>query len=326
MLEVDPLGNEGWTPAEVRRWIALGSSVVIHALIVLLLLFAWSPGSASKNATVAVAPDAQRITLPPLAPRRRAVPRPKSAPPVPPPPPAPQVPPPPPTKETELGPNSKRPDDAAKEAAAKQAEQQAIGATAPTTTEAPPPAPPPPPPPPPPPVAQRIQGPQPDPYSTRLLAATPQASPFGAQTIDSASAPPVDATPSTVQPLGRAGLANRDPQKWENSFDDETSGRCVTVPDLGKNADGTPVLASVLGRVVDTDGRTPLAGAHLQIEGTSFGTFSDGNGNYRLNFDPKLLAQCRKQYVDVVAPGYQSQQLTLMIGPRIRSPDVVLHH
>ena len=126
--------------------------------------------------------------------------------------------------------------------------------------------------------------------------------------------------------MGRTGLSNRDPQKWENSFDDETSGRCIEVPDLGKNADGTPVLATVIGRVLDTDGRTPLSGAHLQIMGTAFGTFSDSRGEYRLEFDPKLLAKCRKQYVIVVAPGYRGETLTLMIGPKVRSDDVILRH
>ena len=126
--------------------------------------------------------------------------------------------------------------------------------------------------------------------------------------------------------MGRAGLTNRDPQRWENSFDNETSGRCADIPDLGKNSDGTPVLASIIGRVLDTDGRTPLAGAHLQIIGTPFNTFSDANGEYHLDFDPRMLAKCRKQIVDVVAPGYARQTLTLSIGRRIRSDDVVLRH
>ena len=59
--------------------------------------------------------------------------------------------------------------------------------------------------------------------------------------------------------------------------------------------------------------------------GTAFGTFSDSRGEYRLEFDPKLLAKCRKQYVVVVAPGYRGETLTLFIGPKVRSDDVVLH-
>ena len=126
--------------------------------------------------------------------------------------------------------------------------------------------------------------------------------------------------------MGRTGLSNLDPHKWQNSFDDETAGRCVDIPDLGKNPDGTPVLAAVIGRVLDTDGKTPLSGAHLQIMGTTFGTFSDMHGEYRLEFDPKLLEKCRKQYVVVVAPGYRGETLTLFIGPKVRSDDVVLRH
>ena len=156
----------------------------------------------------------------------------------------------------------------------------------------------------------------------------PTTSPWGPPKLDSASGEPSSEpeAPPAAGAVGRTGLSNLDPQKWENSFDDETAGRCVTVPDLGKNPDGTPVLATVIGRVLDTDGKTPLSGAHLQIMGTTFGTFSDNRGEYRLEFDPKLLAKCRKQYVVVVAPGYRGETLTLFIGPKVRSDDVILRH
>ena len=82
-------------------------------------------------------------------------------------------------------------------------------------------------------------------------------------------------------------------------------------------------LRASLARVSQsTDGRSPLAGAHLQIMGTQFDTFTDGNGEYRLQFDPRMLAKCRIQWVKVVAPGYQGEQLKLSIGPKVRSDDV----
>ncbi len=322
MLEFNPFTEDRWTPAEARRWISLGISAAVHVAIVLLLVFGLpvSRPSSSLHASAEAVP--QPIAMPlPAMPRKRATPQPKPKPPQP--TPAPQPPPPPPLKEVELGPDSKKPDAPAKEAAAAQSDADLAGAEAAQPKTAPPPAAPAQPP-----APQRLLVPHAGDFANRGPALpVPTTSPWAPPALDSASgAPEDDALASDAAPMGRAGLANRDPDHWKNSFDDETSGRCVKVPDFGKNPDGSPVLAAVIGRVLDTDGRTPLSGAHLQIEGTQFGTFTDVSGNYRLSFDPKLLAQCRKQYVDVVAPGYRGEQLTLMIGPRVVSPDVVLHH
>jgi hypothetical protein len=128
---------------------------------------------------------------------------------------------------------------------------------------------------------------------------------------------------SSVGTMGRVGPSSPDNRDWRPSFP-EAAGRCVEIPDLGTNPDGTPVLATVIGRVLQDDQRTPLAGAHLQIVGTTFGTFSNSNGDYRLEFDPKLLERCRVQYVRVVREGFSGQLLTLAIGQRIASDDVVL--
>jgi hypothetical protein len=102
------------------------------------------------------------------------------------------------------------------------------------------------------------------------------------------------------------------------------SGQCAEIPELGKKPDGSPVLATVIGRVLAADGRTPMGGVRLQIQGTQSGTWSDPTGEYRLAFDPHLLAKCRKLYVVVDSPGYATQILTLMIGPRVRADDVVM--
>jgi hypothetical protein len=124
--------------------------------------------------------------------------------------------------------------------------------------------------------------------------------------------------------MGRVGMsASPDTRDWRPSFPD-AAGRCVDIPDLGNNPDGSPILASVLGRVYEADGRTPLIGAHLQIVGTRFVTFSSGTGDYKLEFDPKLLERCRVQYVRVSADGYDGRMLTLSIGRKIRSDDVLL--
>jgi hypothetical protein len=102
---------------------------------------------------------------------------------------------------------------------------------------------------------------------------------------------------TTAGAMGRQGFNRTDERSFRESFP-EAAGQCVEVPDLGRNPDGTPVLASVMGIVRDNTGR-PLAGAHLQIVGAPFATFSDGNGNYRLEFDPSLLEKCRVQVVRV---------------------------
>jgi hypothetical protein len=323
VLELNPFTEDRWTTAEARRWISLGVSAVLHVAILLLLVFGLpiSRPTSGLHASAEAVPQAIAMPLPPLSRKHappQAKPKPRPVTPAPPPPP-----PPPPMKEVELGPDSKKPDAPAKEAAAAQSDADIKGAPAAEAKVAPPPAAPSQPP-----APQRILVPHAGDFANKGPALPiPTTSPWAPPALDSASgAPEDDALASDAAPMGRAGLANRDPDHWKNSFDDETSGRCVKVPDFGRNPDGSPVLAAVLGRVLDTDGQTPLSGAHLQIEGTEFGTFTDANGNYRLSFDPKLLAQCRKQYVDVVAPGYRGEHLTLMIGPRVRSPDVVLHH
>jgi hypothetical protein len=80
-------------------------------------------------------------------------------------------------------------------------------------------------------------------------------------------------------------------------------------------------MATLVGRVY-TPGHRPLGGAFLQIIGTSYSTFSDGSGLYRLVFDASLVDECRTQYVRVVADGYRGRNLVLGVGPGIN--DVML--
>lgn len=296
-----------------RGLLALGASAILHAAIILLLIFGIPVSGAASLAQaplpetsqpIALAPPADKVTpLPKLAQRKPEAPQ-------------------PPMKEVELGPDSKKPDAPAKEAA-KPAEPEPPA----EKPREPDPTPDPPKPVETPPVAtRRIEVPKPGDFTNPGRISMPTTSPFAPPKLDSAGGapPPVASARMARSAMDRAGIGATDTRHWERSFDNETSGRCVEIPDLGKNPDGSPVLATVIGRVLDTDGRTPLAGAHLQIVGTQFGTFSDNNGEYRLPFDPHMLEKCRKQYVDVVAPGYRGAQLTLMIGPRVRSDDVVL--
>lgn len=80
-------------------------------------------------------------------------------------------------------------------------------------------------------------------------------------------------------------------------------------------------MAELIGRVY-TENSRPLAGAFLQIIGTSYSTYSDRTGLYRLVFDASLVDECRTQYVRVVANGYRGRNLILGVGPGVN--DVVL--
>lgn len=305
---------------EGRSWTALIASAAVHVLLTLWLLFRPAPAETMENTP----PQNGRIAQPIALPRPQAAPVSQPLP-----PPATAQPPP---RESPLGPDSKNPDakvpqEAGPEKPITEPEPTPTKDAAPPAEQVPEPVP----------VTPSQAAPQSvrriplaGDYSAtnRLLA--PPTSPWGPRPRN-----PLDpsqgerAATSAAAPAireganGKVGLSSHDSRDWRPSFP-EAAGRCVSIPDLGKNADGTPVLATVIGRVFDTDGRTPLAGAHLQVVGTAFATFSDATGEYRLEFDPKLLEQCRVQYVRVAADGYGGQMLTLAIGQRIRSDDVVL--
>ena len=115
------------------------------------------------------------------------------------------------------------------------------------------------------------------------------------------------------------------PTSLSGQWSKATSDSCPEFPDLGNHPDGSPVLSTVIGRVLDSDGRLPLQGAHLQIMGTRFGTFTDKNGEYRLAFDPRTLEKCVEQYVRVVARGHTDALFKLkFVGPGLHSADVTL--
>ena len=73
------------------------------------------------------------------------------------------------------------------------------------------------------------------------------------------------------------------------------------------------VLDSISGVVYDHSGMA-LGGAHLQVVGTSYHSFSDRGGRYSLVFDVSLVANCRVQVVRVSAGGYRGRDLYLAMG------------
>ncbi len=87
---------------------------------------------------------------------------------------------------------------------------------------------------------------------------------------------------------------------------------CVPAPQ-SPDPSSPVVLDSISGQVFDRGGR-PLAGAHLQLVGTKYHTFSNNGGFYTLSFDVSLVANCRVQVVRVSAPGYRGRDLYLAMG------------
>ena len=87
---------------------------------------------------------------------------------------------------------------------------------------------------------------------------------------------------------------------------------------------GHPQYGTVMGRIFRQDDGRPLGGAHLQMLGTPYVTFTDADGEYQFRFDLSLVDNCRTQYVRVTAAGYESRLLVLVVGPNARSEDVRL--
>lgn len=89
-------------------------------------------------------------------------------------------------------------------------------------------------------------------------------------------------------------------------------------------ADSAPRFGLVTGRIFRQDDGRPLGGAHLQMLGTPYVSFTDDQGEYQFRFDLSLVDNCRTQYVRVSAPGYESRLLVLVVGQNIMSEDVLL--
>jgi carboxypeptidase family protein len=121
----------------------------------------------------------------------------------------------------------------------------------------------------------------------------------------------------------RPGAGPRAVRPMESYIPDQPE-KCVptqaAVPDSA-----VPVqYGMVVGRIFRQDGGRPLAGAHLQMLGTRYVTFTDSEGEYRFRFDLSLMDNCRTQYVRVTAKGYESRLLVLVVGQNVRSEDVHL--
>ena len=122
----------------------------------------------------------------------------------------------------------------------------------------------------------------------------------------------------------RPGAGPRASRPMESYLPDHPE-RCIPRAAEPRDSAGAPQFGVVVGQ--DLPRRTtvaPLAGAHLQMLARRSSRFTDDDGEYRFRFDLSLVDNCRTQYVRVTAPGYESRLLVLMVGPNVRSDDVVL--
>ncbi len=285
-----------------RGWRELAASAAVHALIIFLVLLATreprrvDDGTGESRVPIAVSPD-EREQYAAQAEQQRPTPEEQQ------------------DRPRAIGPDSDRPDELVPRERGEQTpppDPDELPSEAPSTPE----------------PSPREE--QPNRVETGGEAAqrggvrTAPTSPFGRQTAQIPLPTGSGAGAGVSRPgvMGRSGISGTDGRSWRPSFE-EAAGSCPEVPDLGTNPDGTPVLASVVGYVFDDRGN-PLPNAHLQIVGAPFTTFSDRNGSYRLEFDPRMLGKCRVQYVRVQADGFRGQTLVLAVGRSVRSDDVIL--
>lgn len=187
----------------------------------------------------------------------------------------------------------------------------------PPPPEAPPPAPPPPPPPP-----AEPQPPQPTPQPS-----APPPRERNPEPEDRANAPPEEVRSEgeeTDEPEGASDPAAppEAPRAEAPTMESEAlrifgRRRVATRPGAGPRAvrplesyipdqpdkcvprQATPTdsavpvqYGTVVGRIFRQDGGRPLAGAHLQMLGTPYVTFTDSEGEYQFRFDLSLMDNC----------------------------------
>ncbi len=125
---------------------------------------------------------------------------------------------------------------------------------------------------------------------------------------------------------GRRGAGSADREEWTGPLPGPPNAleKC-DMPPLPQPAPGEPEPTSTAtGRILADDNVTPLPGAHLQVIGQPYSTFSGSGGQYRLTIPRKLVENCRVQYVRVSATGYRSRLLPMSLGQAPLSDDVAL--
>jgi hypothetical protein len=270
---------EEWEQLSARKPNSPGVavSVLLHAAIILLVIFSTNTNRDERSSQAQDRPQAvQMVYLPPKAapPRPKPAPAPKP-PPEPKPPPAPKPPPPPPPLPRALADAFRRPPKelalpAKKDVRVPEHDKPAAADPHPEK-----------------PTANATAAEREDPMVSEARRLFGPKSPRGGNVGQTSAGLPV----STMA----AGM--RCPFSGEQVQD---------VP--------PPTEGVIEGIVRMESSRRPIPGAFLQVLGTGFSTFADQTGHYRLRFDPALVDVCRSQLVRVTAPGYRARTMILSYG------------
>ena len=287
-------------PSRQRPWISLGLSAALHAAILTLAVYLTrepvQPPADHSPQPAEPAREVQMVYLPP--PTAVKPPAPAPEPPPPPPPPQQQPPPQPPPQPQRSAPPPEK-------------EQR----TPEPDANAPP-------------EATRAEGQEPqndDPAGGERTGANDPKEGSPAPATENAVTMESEARRIFGRPrLGtRPGAGPRASRPMEAYLPDRPE-HCVPKPAAPRDSAAAPQYGVVTGKIFRQDNGRPLAGAHLQMLGTPFVSFTSDDGEYRFRFDLSLVDNCRTQYVRVTAPGYESRLLVLMVGPNVRSDDVLL--
>ena len=288
-------------PSPQRPWISLGISAAIHAaLLALTVLLTREPVKPAPKDEAQATDPAREVQMVYLPPPVVQPPPPTPPPPVPPRP----TPPPPPPQPQQTPPQRSAPPPAAEQ---RTPEPDANA----------------------PPEARRSSGEEretEDPAGgDRTGAADPK---------EGSRAPAEDKSAATMESEARRifgrprlstrpGVGPRATRPMEAYLPDHPE-RCIPKPVAPSDSAAPPQYGTVTGKIFRQDNGQPLVGAHLQMLGTPFVSFTNDVGEYNFRFDLSLVDNCRTQYVRVTAPGYESRLLVLMVGPNVRSDDVLL--
>ncbi|HEX5632286.1 MAG TPA: hypothetical protein VFX50_03625 [Gemmatimonadales bacterium] len=267
---------EAELPVHVERdWLAVAVSTLVHLVVILVLALLTKRATEAAAARPAEAPpDTREVAMIYLPPPEAPAPLPVPQP-VEPPPPQPVQPPSP----RELNPRTEAEPNAPPEARPQEGRETPNAVESQPSGE---------------PDAPDDTGPveTPEGVSLEVTMESEAKRIFGRKR----GAPVEDAGPLATRPLENAKIPDNP---------------CGEIP---VDSTGAPITGVVEGVVRDQDSNRPLAGAHLQMVGQPYSTFANNRGAFRLTFDITLMADCRTQYVRIMAPGFRSQMLPIVIG------------
>ncbi len=176
-----------------------------------------------------------------------------------------------------------------------------------------------------PPEAERSEGAEPDdkpkqPERAGEPVAAPPASELATrEALMESEAKRIFGSPKKYTPEGVGPRASRPMEAYLPDHPE----RC-TPRQPAQDTTGQPQYGTVMGKIYRQDNGRPLGGAHLQMLGTPYVTFTNDTGEYQFRFDLSLVDNCRTQYVRVTAAGYESRLLVLVVSPNAVSEDVTL--